>query len=125
MKNETQKLLEKASHSLHSAEVLLKDGENEDAAGRAYYAMFHTAKAFLCEKDMTRFTKHGAVHGAFGKYFAKTGKLDPKFHRQLINTFNKRLQGDYDIHSNFSAEDVSVMIEQAQEFLKEARQYLI
>lgn len=41
MKMETRKLLDKASRAIRAAENLLRDGDVDFAAGRAYYAMFY------------------------------------------------------------------------------------
>ncbi len=54
--------------------------EPDFAAGRAYYAMFYVAEALLFGRGFV-FTKHSAVGAAYGKEFAKTGLLDPKYHR--------------------------------------------
>ena len=72
MKGRTKGLMDKASRAIEAAETLLKNGQGEFSAGRAYYAMFYTAEALLNEKDL-RYSKHGGVHGAFGEYFIKTG----------------------------------------------------
>lgn len=45
-------------------------------------------------KQGLRFRKHGSVHGAFGREFVKTGLLDAKYHRWLLDAFDKRLQAD-------------------------------
>ena len=49
MTDETRKLLEKAKRALRAAETLQNAGDAEFAAGRAYYAMLHTAQALLRE----------------------------------------------------------------------------
>src|SRR3989338_2853635 len=120
MKSETAKLLDKAKHAIHATEILLRDEEEEFAAGRAYYAMFYIAKALLCEKGLRGYTKHTAIHCAYGEHFAKTGQLDTKFHRWLIDAFNRRLLGDYDTDADFSPEDVKEIIDQARDFLEAA-----
>ena len=66
----------------------------DSAAGRVYYAMFYIAEALLYDQDL-EFSKHSAVHAAYGKHFAKTGVLEPKFHRWLLDAFNTRIQTDY------------------------------
>lgn len=123
MKEEARKLPEKAERALHAAETLLRAGDSEFAAGRAYYAMLHTAQALLRQKDL-RYRKHGGVHSAFGEHFAKSGVLDPKFHRWMLVAFNNRIKGDYDIDSGIDMETASRMIEQTSEFLAAARVYL-
>lgn len=87
MKDFTEKLLAKASRAIQSSRTLLDSGDPESAVSRAYYAMFYVAEALLGEKGL-RFRKHGGVHGAFGEHFAKTGTLDPKYHRWLLEAFN-------------------------------------
>lgn len=123
MKEASRSFLEKAARSIHAAERLLESEDPEFAAGRAYYAMFYTAEALLYEEGL-RFRKHGGVHGAFGERFAKTGKLDPKYHRWLLEAFNKRVAGDYGVETSITSEEVARIIEQAREFLQEARRYL-
>lgn len=123
MRDEARKLLEKAGRALRATETLLRAGDHEFAAGRAYYAMLHAAQALLREHDL-RYRKHAGVHGAFGEHFAKTGRLDPKYHRWLLDAFDDRLRGDYDIDLSFDREAVVKRIEQAREFLAVAREYL-
>jgi len=123
MKEETCKLLEKAQHALRAAEVLLHAEDAESAIGRAYYAMFHTAQALLREQNL-RFRKHGSVHAAYGRHFAKTGLLDPKYHRWLLAAFNKRIKTDYDLEPAIDNEAARQTTEQAREFLEAARAYL-
>lgn len=94
MKDQTQKLLNKAQRAIRAAETLLKQGDVDFASGRAYYAMFYAAEALLNEKGL-RFRKHGGVHGAFGEHFAKSGLLDSKYHQWLLDAFDKRLKSDY------------------------------
>lgn len=123
MKEETEKLLDKASRAVEAAQTLLRDGNADFAASRAYYAMFYVAEALLNEKGL-HFRKHGGVHAAFGEQFAKSRLLDPKFHRWLLDAFDKRIQGDYGVEAIVTLDDVTQMIQQARDFLQEARHYL-
>jgi len=123
MKQKTGQLLEKAARAIAAADSLLARGDADFAAGRAYYAMFYVAEALLNEQGLG-FSKHTAVHASFGERFAKTGRLDPKFHRWLIDAFDKRIEGDYGTDIRMTSEDVSRMLAQAREFLHEARQLL-
>lgn len=123
MKEEARRLLEKGERSLRAAETLIKAGDAEFAAGRAYYAMLHAAQALLREKGL-QYRKHSGVHAAFGEHFAKTGVLDAKYHRWLLDAFDERLRGDYDFQSDFDLEAVSLWVEQAKEFLSVVRTYL-
>lgn len=99
MTEECLKLLEKASRAIRAAETLSREGESDFAVGRAYYAMFYTASALLAARGR-RFRKHSGVHAAFGAEFAKTAELDPKFHRWLIDAFDRRIAGDYGVDAS-------------------------
>jgi len=123
MKAETNALLEKAERALRAAEVLMASGDTEFSAGRAYYAMLHVAQALLREKGQA-YRKHASVHAAYGEHFAKTGELPPKFHRWMLDAFDERLRGDYDVGPELSIEAVRARIEQAREFLRAAREHL-
>ena len=81
MTDEVRRYLRKAEHALEVAEDLLKSGHAPDAASKIYYA----AQALL-NADGIDVVKHSAVESAFGYYFAKPGKINPKFHRMLITT---------------------------------------
>jgi uncharacterized protein len=124
MNEHTQKLLEKSLDVLEAAEALLKIGKIDVAAGRAYYSMMHAAEALLFEEKDLSFNKHGDIHAAYGLYFAKTKLLDPKYHRWLLDAFDQRIVGDYDVSSGLDKGIVSEMIEQARDFLQAAQGYL-
>jgi len=119
----TRKLLAKALDTIEMAEILLDHGKADGAAGRAYYALFYIAEAWLNEKGL-QYSKHGDVIGAYGREFSKTKLLDPKFHRWLRKGFDTRQVGDYLVDTNIEAALVSSMILQAREFLDAAREYL-
>ena len=83
MKAEAVRLLDKAGHAIRAAEILLDADEGDFAAGRAYYAMFYVAEAFL-EGEGASFSKHSAVIAACGRLFARSGKVPLEFHHFLI-----------------------------------------
>jgi uncharacterized protein (UPF0332 family) len=123
MKDSSKQLLQKASRVIQAAKTLLDNGLSEFSTGRAYYAMFYTAEALLNEKDLL-FKKHGGVHSAFGEYYIKTGIFDPKFHRWLLDAFDRRIESDYGIDVLMIDQDAAELIEQAIEFLQAASSFL-
>ena len=123
MKERTGKLIAKAIDAIEVAEGILDMGKPEMAAGRAYYAMFYIAEALLHEKGL-EFNTHGQVIGAYGKEFAKTKELDPKFHKSLRAGFDLRITGDYEVDTNITNQLILDVINQAREFLDAARTYL-
>lgn len=101
MTPEQQILLDKAARSLQAARELNQTGFAEFAASRAYYAMFYVATAFL-EGEGLSYARHSAVISAFGKQFAKTGRIPVKYHRYLIDAERNRLSADYDLEPNIT-----------------------
>lgn len=123
MKPEVRELMDKAARSLKTAEKILKDGEVDFAGSRAYYAMFYVAEALLLQRDLS-FSSHSAVTANFGKEFAKTGVLNPKFHNYLIKAQDRRNIGDYAIGTHLTKEEVLEILAWAKEFIKAAENYL-
>jgi uncharacterized protein (UPF0332 family) len=115
--------LEQAAASLQAARRDLAADAYDLAADRTYYAMFYSADALLAERRLS-FSSHGAVHGAFGKEFARTGDLDPKFHRWLLDAFDERQAATYDVSRHVTHERAQELVGQAVEFLAAAHAYL-
>ncbi|WP_295427696.1 hypothetical protein [uncultured Thiodictyon sp.] len=54
----------------------------------------------------------------------QTGDLDPRYHRWLLDAFDKRQIGDYGIDAVLTQEEVREMIERADILLAETTRYL-
>jgi uncharacterized protein (UPF0332 family) len=116
-------LLAKARRNIDVAQRLLSEGDTDIAASRTYYAMYYVAIALLAAEGET-YSKHSAVIGAYGKTFARTGRLDARFHRALIDAFEVRSDADYAIDPQFALERLQAAIDTAREFLEAATGYL-
>jgi uncharacterized protein (UPF0332 family) len=91
-------LLAKARESLASARTDLEAGRLNGASSRAYYAMFHAARAALEARGIaTSSARHGAVIRRFGLTFVKNGPLDAAHGRNLNKALEIRNEGDYDL----------------------------
>ena len=123
MKPEQTALLRKAGESLRAAQLLATNELLDFAASRAYYTMFYVAEAFLLNKGLT-FSSHAAVISAFGRDFARTGRVPVEFHRYLIDAQDLRNQGDYDIDSAITESEANELIGHAQQFLELAERLL-
>ena len=123
MKEQTALLLDKAQRAIHAAETLRAAGDTDFAIGRAHYAMFYAAEALLNERGL-HFRKHGGVHAAFGGHLVKKGQFDAKYHRWLLDAFDKRILGDYAVGAALSSEDAESTIDHARQFLAEAQRHL-
>jgi uncharacterized protein (UPF0332 family) len=116
VKKEVQRLLEKADHALEVAESLYKQGFAQDATSKLYYAMFYASQALLKSEDI-EVIKHSAVESALGYHFAKTGRIDPKYHRMLINARKVRENIDYDIQEETIEPMAILKLEDGKEFV--------
>ena len=123
MTEEQEDLIEKAKRSLQAAQLLLSNDMADFAASRAYYTMFYLASAFLLGKGL-KFSKHGSLIAAFGQHFVKTGEVEARFHRYLIDAQDDRIIGDYTAKSVLTKTETATMISQAEEFLILAEQML-
>ena len=123
MNPEVSALLKKAKRSRKAAARLLKDGDIDFAASRAYYSLFYTAEALLLSKGLS-FSSHSAVVANFGKEFTKTGLLKPNFHHYLTESQDRRNIGDYSVLAEVTLEQANEMLGWAQEFIKSAEKYL-
>jgi uncharacterized protein (UPF0332 family) len=123
MMPEQEAMLEKASTKLGAAKLLAEQGYFDDAASRAYYAMFHVAQAFLLGEGLS-FSKHAAVVSQFGQRFAHSGRVPVELHRHLIDAMDRRNVADYQVGSGHSQETAGEQIAWAEEFLEMARKKL-
>jgi len=116
MNEEVQKLIKKAEHALQVAEKLISDDYPSDAASKIYYAMYYAAQALLKSEGID-VVKHSAVESALGYHFAKRGKIDPKYHRMLIDARKLREIADYDIQEEIVEPVATIKIEEGKAFL--------
>ncbi len=63
------------------------------------------AQALLLSRGL-RFSRHGQVIAQYGRHFARTGLLDPRFHRLLNRAFRLRQLADYAAAPTFDPEVV-------------------
>jgi uncharacterized protein (UPF0332 family) len=90
MKEVTEKTLLKASRALRAMEVFLREGDADFAVRGAYDAMFFTAEALRKETGL-RSQQHNGGYAGFGEPFVRSGLLESKFHRWLLDAFDKRV----------------------------------
>ena len=119
---EIRELLDKARRSLQAAERLLRDGDNDFALSRAYYAMFYSARALLLTRDVRR-SKHSGVIAAFNEQFIQSGALPRDLFLKLRDGFEDRAEGDYGL-AVISEEQARSGIESARQFLEEINRLL-
>ncbi len=117
MTREVQGLINKSKHAIKVAQGLLAQGYPSDSASKSYYAIFYAAQALL-KSSKIDVVKHSAVESAVGYHFVKTGKIEQKYHRILLDARKLREIADYDIQEEIVRPEAAIKIEQAKDFLK-------
>jgi uncharacterized protein (UPF0332 family) len=120
---QSELLLQKAERFIRSAHILAADGDLDSAASRLYYSMLFVAEALLAVRGLS-YASHSAVISAYGREFAKTKDLDPRFHRAMLGAFSQRQVGDYSADSGLAPEDIAALETDARAFLIAARLWL-
>lgn len=120
---EVEAYLAKARHALAVAKKLQAGEDYSDAAGKAYYAMFYAAQALL-KANGIEVVKHSAVASMLGRHFAKTGRLDPKFHRMFLNARRIREIADYGFFDEIVESSATLTLGESLAFVSEIQQML-
>jgi len=115
--------LKRAEKALRSAKLLLEYDELEDAVSRAYYAMFHAAKAILFNKGIQAKTHKGII-SLFGEHIVKKGTLNEKHADMLRRAFDLRQKSDYELYAELDKKLVKTTIKNAEEFIAKIKETL-
>ncbi|MCD7715135.1 MAG: HEPN domain-containing protein [Lachnospiraceae bacterium] len=107
--------MEMAEEHLKASKILLDNGLFKDSLGRSYYAMFAATRAVLA-LDGVDFSKHAGVISYFQKEYVKTGKVDAKYSKYLMNAFQIRNHADYADYYVVARDDAEKQYERAKEF---------
>lgn len=120
---EMQHLLDKADDSHAAAKVLIDSGFVGFSAAQSYYTIFYLVEALLLSKGL-RFSSHSALIASYGKEFAKTRILDPKFHRYIVVAQKRRETGHYNAEPIITDEQALESFQWAEEFMQAVKNYL-
>lgn len=112
--------LERATSSLQAAKLLLAGEFPNDAASRAYYAVFHAASALLLAQNLS-FRSHTGVLRAISLNVVKPGLLDQRYGRDLNWLAELRQPADYGELRNVSLADAEEAIQIADRFLNQVQ----
>ncbi len=115
--------LESAQERLASAKLEMEAGHFKDSVNRSYYALFHTIRSLLAEKQID-FIKHSAVISYFRQHYIKTGIFEEKYSDYVGKAFILRNNSDYADFYVVAKPDAEMQYEHAKEFYETVRQYL-
>jgi uncharacterized protein (UPF0332 family) len=115
MRPRAQQLIEGAERAISSAELELEAGDSEAAAERACVAMLRLAKAALDVDDMTPGSTQ-AVCVAYGRQFARSGRLYSAYHRWLLDAADLRKAAAGDLTGPIDRDAAVTVVERSAIF---------
>lgn len=118
-------LLAKAIHACASARLLLQTDDLDGACNRAYYAMFHAARAALIAAGVADAggKTHSGVIAAFGLHLVKSGAFPVELGRSLNHVEHVRMIADYR-NEAVGIDDVRAAVDQAAAFVEAVQSQL-
>lgn len=93
------------------------------AASRAYYVVFHAARALLFSIGLER-KSHGGVVNLLSEHFVRPGHLAPELARLLSRMQADRHDADYFVQAVFTPAEGAKALADAERFLETARRLL-
>jgi len=114
---------ERSEACLREARTLADAGLPYGAASRAYYAVFHAARALLFSVGIDPRSHRGLV-GLVGEHFVKPGLLPAELGRVLSRMQRDREDADYVSGAVFTPAEVDAMIADAERFAHEVGRIL-
>jgi hypothetical protein len=112
--------LARAETCLDEAQTLQRSSLPYGAASRAYYAVFHAARALLFTAGIEPKSHRGLV-ALVGEHFVKPGRLSPELGRVLSRMQRDREDADYLSGAVFTPAETAEMLTRAEQFLAAVR----
>lgn len=115
--------LKKAEQALKAAQNLLADGLYDDAVSRAYYAVFHSARAALKIKGIETVSHKGLI-SQFALHLVKAGEVGEEYGDILRQIKEDRETGDYEPLVSFGSEEAAQLVSGAGRFLARMQEWI-
>ena len=106
-----------AEECLEEAKNLLSSGFYRGAVSRAYYSMYHAAKALLLTRHIAP-KKHAGVLRMLGLEFVNKGYLEEIYAEAYKFAFDIRQKADYGIEFKIEKETAEEVVKNAEIFLQ-------
>lgn len=111
--------LHRAEQAMLAADALARAGLYNDATSRAYYAVFHAARALLARIDVHPRT-HRGVESLLSEHLVVPGKLAKEHLRRFSQVQERRNIADYGTDQSITAEQMTVILADARTFVDAA-----
>lgn len=115
--------MREAEEKLRGARHALAGGFCDDAVSRAYYAMFHSARALALPRHVEPKT-HGGLIAMVHQHLVDPGILEHDQAARLSDAERLRLYGDYGAEAQVSRATAERVLSDSEAFLRRAREIL-
>lgn len=119
-----RKIMEKSKRCLSVARQHHNQCNYDEAASRAYYAIFHSLQAVLLTRGLS-FSKHTGVKGAFNRKFVHKGIFPKDFTQKIERISDDRQIGDYGYEEGISRADSEQDVADAETIVHAIEKYLV
>ena len=121
--SEVEEFLSKANDKLISSKILFENQQYATSVSASYYCMFLTAKALLIKKNYFPKSHEGLI-SLFGQVYVNQGDFDRRIAKYLARAQSLREDADYDAVDGITKSIANLWINNAEEFMKEAKKFL-
>lgn len=115
--------MRKAQKSLKAAKKLIAASLTDDAVSRAYYSVFHSARAALMAKGIETRSHKGLI-SQFALHLVKTGVIEEEYGDILRQEKEDRETGDYESFRTFGKREAAKCVRDAEFFMKRIQKFL-
>jgi uncharacterized protein (UPF0332 family) len=123
--------IRRAQEALRSARLLLEAGDLEGSANRAYYAVYHAARAAVAQltaANVTDIKTHRGLRRLFELYVVKPGFVSREVARGFNNVESTRIAADYEdsllqrLEVEAALRDAELFVESCEKLIQEPKQ---
>lgn len=115
--------MDKSRTTIEKVQFLIENNEFSLAVNRVYYGIYYALSALAIKKKFGT-SKHTQLIGWFNKTFVKEGIVDERYSKLIRKAFENRMEGDYNVFSNFSKEEVEQSFEEMKEVIDEIQKLI-
>ena len=115
--------IEQAQETVDDANLLIVNKKFRSAVNRIYYGMFYIMLAVALKYGFQT-SKHQQLIGWFNKNFIHSEIINKKYGMMIKNAFRYRQKSDYEVHVEYSENEINEMFENMKTFITELEQLL-
>jgi len=110
--------IKKSLATIEKVDFLIRNDEFSLAMNRIYYGIYYILSALAIKNQFKTF-KHTQLIGWFNKTFVKEKIIDKRYSKLIRKAFENRMEGDYNVFSDFPKEEVDQSFREMKDVIHE------